>query len=173
MTYLHTRVWGFVLGWAFLMILLAFFVQSRDYYGTNPIVRQRLAVKEAFQAAAAAAPEPQGAPEGAGDGVQPAEAALKEVRRPYTLLNDVLAPIQEGDTPSPASSFTAERCRESDFQARLERTGNYRQLTNNYRRESPDSCSAPLQEKVLGFYRIDPLGPAGCLSSKEWKTRAA
>jgi hypothetical protein len=168
----QTRVWGFILGWAFLMILLAFFVQSRDYYGTNPIVRHRLAVKEAFQVAAAAA-EPQGAQEGAGNGVQPAEASIKEQRKPYTLLNDMLAPIQEGDTPSPASSFTAERCHESDFQARLERTGNYRQLTNNYRRASPDSCSAPLQEKVLGFYRIDPLGPAGCLSSKEWKTRAA
>lgn len=172
----QAKIWGFVLGWAFLMILLAFFVQSRDYYGTNPIVRQRIAVKEAFQAAAAAA-EPQGAAETAGaqgpQPLQPGEAGLADKRRPYTLLNDVLTPIQEGDTPSPASSFTAERCRESDFQARLERTGNYRQLTNNYRRESPDSCSAPLQERVLGYYKIDPLGPAGCLSSKEWKMQVA
>jgi hypothetical protein len=151
----QTRVWGFILGWAFLMILLAFFVQSRDYYGTNPIVRQRLAVKEAFQAAAAAA-EPQGAPETA-QPLQPAEATIKDQRRPYTLLDDVLTPIQEGDTPSPASSFTAERCHASDFQARLELTGNYRQLTNNYRRASPDSCSAPLQEKVLGYYQPPPF----------------
>ncbi len=161
-------VWGFILGWAFLMVLLAFFIQSRDYYGMNPIVRHRLAVKEAFQGAAAAA-EPTGVAEESRTDVQPATAALADKRTPYTLLNDWLTPVQAGDAPSPASSFTAERCHRSDFQTRLERTGTYRQLTNNYKRESPDSCSAPLQETTLGYYKIDALGPSGCLSSKEWK----
>ena len=170
----QSAVWAFILGWAFLMILLAFFVQARDYYGMNPIVRQRLAVKEAFQAAvgAAGSAEPKEMGEEAGGGLQPAAAALAEKRTPYTLLNGWLSPVQAGDTPSPASSFTAERCYESDFQTRLERTGNYRHLTNNYKRESPDSCSAPLQETTLGFYKIDALGPSGCLSSKEWKMQA-
>ncbi len=171
----ETTVWGFILGWAFLMVLLAFFIQARDYYGMNPIVRQRLAVKEAFQAGAGAGPpltEPKDVGEEAGGGLQPAAAALAEPRTPYTLLNGWLSPIEKGDAPSPASSFTAERCHDSDFQTRLERTGNYRQLTNNYKRESPDSCSAPLQDTALGFYKIDPLGSSGCLSNKEWKLQA-
>lgn len=172
-----TKVWGFILGWAFLMVLLAFFVQARDYYGMNPIVRQRLAVKEAFQAGGlgglGAKAEPSGTGEETGS-LQPATAALAQPRTPYTLLNDWLAPVEAGSaSASPASSFTAERCHESDFQTRLERTGNYRQLTNNYKRGSPDSCSAPLQETVLGFYKIDALGPTGCLSSKEWKMQTA
>lgn len=172
----QAAIWGFILGWAFLMLLLAFFVQARDYYGMNPIVRQRLAVKEAFQAGGAGVPgapaEPKDIGEEAGGGLQPAPAALADKRTPYTLLNDWLAPIQAGMAPSPASSFTAEQCHESDFQTRLERTGNYRQLTNNYKRGSPDSCSAPLQETVLGYYKVDALGPSGCLSNKEWKMQA-
>jgi len=166
------KVWAFILGWAFIMILLAFFIQSRDYYGTNPIVRQRLAIKEAFQAGGgAAAVEPTGMQEDAGADVQPAAAALEKARQPYTLLNGWLTPVEAGE-PAPAGSFTAERCRESDFQKRLERTGNYRQLTNNYKRGSPDSCSAPLQENVLGYYKVDALGPGGCLSNTEWKMKA-
>jgi hypothetical protein len=168
----ETTVWGCILGWAFLMVLLAFFIQARDYYGMNPIVRHRLAVKEAFQTLGAPA-EPKDISEEAGPGIQPAAAALADKRTPYTLLNGWLAPVEASDTPSPASSFTAERCHESDFQTRLEPTGNYRQMTNNYKRESPDSCSAPLQETVLGFYKIDALGPSGCLSNKEWKMRAS
>ena len=43
------------------------------------------------------------------------------------------------------------------FQQRLEKTGNYRQLTNNYKRGTPDSCSEPLHEMTLSYYDVKPL----------------
>ena len=40
-------MWGFILGWIFLAIILVFYLQLR---GENPIVRKRQEVVEAFEA---------------------------------------------------------------------------------------------------------------------------
>lgn len=137
----------FILGWIFLTILLVFFIQARDFYGANPIVRRRLDKIEAFQNQ----PRDLDEPSSAGD------PGLSNPRQPFNLLNGWLSPL---DTPLHP---TAKRCHEVDFQTRLERTGNFRQLTNNYKRGDPDSCSAPLQDLTLAFYKTDAIPQNGCI----------
>jgi hypothetical protein len=157
----------------------------RDYYeGANPIVRYRLAQKEGFQGAAARATEVEGVSERTEDrGLSPGTAGLSNMREPYTLLNDWFKPKLPEDSVSgppgrkeeipygrygeavknlykeikalPRGTFNSQTCYETDFQVRLEKTGNYRQLTNNYKRGDPDSCSAPLQDTAMGFYKVD------------------
>ncbi len=83
-----------------------------------------------------------------------------------TVVEDLYS--RTGVLPRPA--FTAQSCYESDFETRLEKTGNFRQLTNNYKRADPDSCTAPLHDTALGFYKVEPLPAAGCLSPTEWQT---
>lgn len=78
----------------------------------------------------------------------PADASLKQPREPYNLLKE-LPPAPRG---SP-SCLTASCCAETDFEWRTNKTGNYLQRTNNYKREFPDSCSAPLTELNLAFYK--------------------
>jgi hypothetical protein len=148
----------------------------------------------------AAAAEPLA--EVAGGGLSPGKAGLENAREPYTLLNGWLEPKLPGEAVTassppgraqeipdgrygevvkdlyketktqPRAVFNSQTCFESDFQARLERTGNYRQLTNNYKRGDPDSCSAPLQDTAMGYYKVDAVPQTGCLSSKEWKRAA-
>ena len=123
-------VWGLV----FAGILLVYKKGSYD----NPIVRARLERVETFQNAE----KPGDFEEETGA----SEATLNKPREPYSLLKDVI-PLS-----SNRSSPTSQRCYDADFQPRIEKTGNYRQLTNNYRRGYPDSCSSPLHEFVLSFY---------------------
>ncbi len=70
-------------------------------------------------------------------------------QHPYHLLNDYLESPQ-----TKVSSVTNQACYGTDFEASIAKTGNFRQLTNNYKREFPDSCSAPLKELVMNFYKI-------------------
>lgn len=70
-------------------------------------------------------------------------------QQPYHLLNDYLESPQ-----SNVSSVTNQACYGMDFEASIAKTGNFRQLTNNYKREFPDSCSAPFKELVMNFYKI-------------------
>ena len=72
--------------------------------------------------------------------------------RPYLLLEDHTE--QSADLIDQLSS---ERCYQTDFKQILEPVGNYRQMTNNFKRGHPDSCSAPRQEMVLSFYQADPV----------------
>ena len=137
-------MWGFILAWIFLTILLVFYLQARDFYGANPIVRRRQEVVEAFQEMSDPDRDAGGDP------------LLGKLRDPYNLLDWI-----------PASEKplypTAKGCREADFQTRLERTGNFRQMTNNYKRGDPDSCSAPLHDLTLAFYKPDPVPQYGCI----------
>ena len=71
----------------------------------------------------------------------------------YSLLSGVL-PLKDSQT---SSKMNSQNCYEGDFQTRLEKVGNFKQLTNNYKRNDPDSCSAPLQEFVTAYYKVDPL----------------
>lgn len=78
----------------------------------------------------------------------PADAGLKQPRKPYNLLEQ-LPPAPRGSI----SCLKASCCAETDFEWRTNLTGNFLQRTNNYKREFPDSCSAPLTELNLAFYK--------------------
>jgi hypothetical protein len=145
--------WMFILGWLFLTVLLTFFVQARDFYGANPIMRPRQGVVEAFQSA----PKVQDSDDPSLLGVKPGDPGLDKPREPYNLLNGWLNPLEK------PMYTNAKECRELDFQTRLERTGNFRQLTNNYKRGDPDSCSAPIQDMTLAFYKTDPIPRGECV----------
>ena len=138
---------NFLLLWAVIISLLGVLYKSRNWMGNNPIVRQRLDRIEGFQEKQ----EIDGIKEKSGE-LSPADSSLENLRKPYSLLQDVL-PVAVGKAPAP----TSKSCYESDFQTRLERTGNFRQLTNNYKRGTPDSCSQPLHDMTLSFYKVEPL----------------
>jgi hypothetical protein len=144
------KVLVFVLGCLFIILLIVFLIQSRLYLGSNTIVRSRIEVQEAFQNEAS-----QKKLEDVEDinlnGMSPADASLNQPRQAYSLLLGWL-PLATENTYT-----TAERCRALDFQPRLERTGNFRQLTNNYKRGDPDSCSGPIQDLSLAFYKTTPV----------------
>ena len=144
------KVLVFVLGCLFIILLIVFLIQSRLYLGSNTIVRSRIEVQEAFQNDAS-----QKKVEDVEDinlnGMSPADASLNQPRQAYSLLLGWLPLATE------TTYTTAERCRALDFQPRLERTGNFRQLTNNYKRGDPDSCSGPIQDLSLAFYKTTPV----------------
>jgi hypothetical protein len=77
----------------------------------------------------------------------------EEVVQPYSLLNGVL-PLKDIQTNG---TLNSQSCYEGDFQTRLEKTGNFKQLTNNYKRNDGESCSAPLQEFVTAYYDVKAL----------------
>ena len=139
--------WTFILGWIFLTILLVFFIQARDFYGANPIMRQRLDRVEAFK----------NPPQDSEETTQAGDPGLANPRQPFNLLGGWLPALDKPVYP------TAKSCHDVDFQIRLERTGNFRQLTNNYKRGDPDSCSAPLQDFTMAFYKTEPVPQYGCI----------
>ncbi len=118
--------------------------------GYFSIVRERIAVKEPFEDGKAAAEPVLGVLEMAPTG--PADANIANQRQPYNLLNGVLPE----DDRNRLSKLSAQTCYEADFENRLQRSS-YRQLTNNYKRLNPDSCSAPFHELVTSFYKVEPL----------------
>jgi len=67
----------------------------------------------------------------------------------YELLADVL----EATPNSGISNTNARSCYATNFERQLEKTGNFRQFTNNYKHGYPDSCSSPFSELVLPFYK--------------------
>lgn len=74
--------------------------------------------------------------------------------QPYHLLSDMLPPPREKESISCVNSRS---CYATDFDRMVSKTGNFRQMTNNYKRGYPDSCSSPYQELVLNFYKADPI----------------
>lgn len=74
--------------------------------------------------------------------------------QPYHLLSDEMEPPRVNETISCVNSRS---CYATDFQRMVDKTGNFRQWTNNYKRNYPDSCSAPTQELVLNFYKTEPM----------------
>ena len=68
--------------------------------------------------------------------------------QPYHLLSDE---FEKGE-----SNVTSRSCYTSDFENVLSETGNFRQITNNYKRGYPDNCSTPFQE-LIGFYKAIPF----------------
>ena len=84
----------------------------------------------------------------------PAPASLNE-RVPYHLLQGVLKDAPKDNQVNNCLNSCA--CYKKDFENRIQLTGNFRQLTNNYKRENPDSCTAPLHELVNNFYEVQKL----------------
>ena len=81
---------------------------------------------------------------------QPSPVDLQN-SQPYHLLSDIMG---EPRVKESISCVNSRSCYATDFERTIEKTGNYRQQTNNYKRKYPDSCSAPMQELVLNFYKI-------------------
>ena len=131
-------------------VALLFIILVTQHVEMNSFVRNRIEVKEAFEDATEAAPV---------NGVlemselSPSPADIEKPRQPYHLLRGVL-PDAASDKPS---DLNAETCYKGDFTKRLEKTENYIQRTNNYKRGTPDSCSAPLSVFVNSFYKVEPL----------------
>jgi hypothetical protein len=83
-------------------------------------------------------------------------------QKPYHLLADEYKPME----PEKISCVNSRNCYATSFDRFLEQTGNFRQMTNNYKRGYPDSCSSPFQELVLSFYKTTPMKmdrPTNCL----------
>lgn len=130
----YLMVWGLV----FLAILVAYRTQSYQ----NPLVFRGLERVEPFENASDFEESVD-----VTENMTPADdTSVNKPREPYSLLNGVLPLSTKKVSP------TSQRCYEADFQSRLEKGGNYRQLTNNYKRAAPDSCSGPLHEFVLAYY---------------------
>jgi hypothetical protein len=73
---------------------------------------------------------------------------------PYTLL-EKLPTTNQAETHYGENALS---CYAKDYWRSHERTGNYRQETNNYKKNYPDSWTSGRGEFVLSFYKGEPLG---------------
>jgi hypothetical protein len=71
--------------------------------------------------------------------------------QPYHLLSDIM---EQPRVKESISCVNSRSCYATDFQRTIEKTGNYKQMTNNYKRKYPDSCSGLEQELTLNFYKV-------------------
>jgi len=78
----------------------------------------------------------------------PADSTLDEARAPYHLLGDYLPPAEER-----LANLKSECAYIADGQRRIEKTGTYGQITNNYKKSKPDNGSTLLRELSLSFYK--------------------
>lgn len=84
-------------------------------------------------------------------------------RSSYLLLSDEMKTLP---ADSGICCVNSRSCFAADFDRLQEKTGNFRQLTNNYKRGYPDSCSSPFQELVLSFYETNGMKidvPKNCI----------
>jgi len=78
----------------------------------------------------------------------PADSSLDEARVPYHLLGDYLEPAE-----GRLANLKSECAYVADGQRRIEKTGTYGQITNNYKKANPDNGSTLLRELSLSFYK--------------------
>lgn len=67
--------------------------------------------------------------------------------KPYLLLED------RQENKDIIDVLTSQSCYETDFSNDLSKVGSYRQMTNNYKRGTPESCSAPRQDVIHSIYQ--------------------
>ena len=120
------------LGITFLFLIALFETFKHNSF---TLIRPALLAKEAFQ----------------NRKLEPDNYDSANADKPYTLLSDTLM------EKNCLGMLDAKRCYLGSFQSRIEKTGNYKQLTNNYRHKDVESCSAPFTEFVNSFYKVDPL----------------
>ena len=77
----------------------------------------------------------------------PADSTVKNPREPYHLLGDYIKPAQER-----IANLTSECAYIADGQRHIEKTGSYGQVTNNYKRKTPDNGTTWLHELSVSFY---------------------
>jgi hypothetical protein len=65
---------------------------------------------------------------------------------------DLLDNLKSDESKRVAIGPTAAKCYGIDYKRTLEKSS-YAQRTNNYQHRRPDSCSAPNQDLILGFYK--------------------
>lgn len=123
-----------LIGFIFLISIAIMETYSVESILVGPIIRPALNVKEAYT------------------DLMPESYNSEYTIDTYSLLSDVIPLKTEG-----LGTLNAESCYAGDFQTRIEKTGNYRQLTNNYKRGDPDSCSSLHQEFTSAFYKVEPL----------------
>lgn len=70
-----------------------------------------------------------------------------DAQHPYHLLQDRLA------ASSMKHAVGSQACYDADYEQKHNKTGNYSQCTNNYKRNHPDSCSSSRQEFIMNFYQ--------------------
>jgi hypothetical protein len=83
----------------------------------------------------------------------PADATLDTPRNPYHLLGDYLEPANNPNEAVRTANLTSECAYIADGQRRIELTGTYGQITNNYKKSKPDNGSTLLRELSLSFYK--------------------
>ena len=81
------------------------------------------------------------------NGPSPAEVYHEH---PYHLLGDMMAPPSDKEALATTNSRS---CYAADFEQTVNKTGNFRQTTNNYKRNYPDSCTGLNQELTMNFYK--------------------
>jgi len=96
----------------------------------------------------------------------PAPFPAGNARDPYALLSDEFK--TDNLPPGSIGTTNAKSCFMKDFGRLIERTGNFKQMTNNFEHGYPDSCSAPYHELILDIYkdkglRVHPDGPSDCI----------
>ncbi len=119
-----------------LLLLLLIGVLAHDVMSAPPVYRPAPAfVREGFVDAR--------------DPMSPSGPAPRKVAagEPYTLLD-----MPTTNQSVPHYGENALSCYAKTFMRKLERTGNYRQETNNYLPNYPDTCSSARGEFVLSFY---------------------
>lgn len=123
-----------VLGVLFLISIALLDRYTLETTSAGPLIRPALNAKEAYT------------------DYTPLSENYDATNKSYSLLDDVLPLKTTG-----LGKLNAERCYAGDFQTRIEKTGSFRQLTNNYKRGDPDSCTSPLQEFTTAFYSVESL----------------
>ena len=78
----------------------------------------------------------------------PADATIDSPRTPYHLLGDYMPAAEER-----LANLTSECAYIADGQRRIEQTGSYGQITNNYKKKNPDNGSTWLHELSVSFYK--------------------
>lgn len=78
----------------------------------------------------------------------PADATITTPRVPYHLLGDYMKPAEER-----IANLTSECAYIADGERRIEKTGSYGQITNNYKRKNPDNGTTLLHELSVSFYQ--------------------
>jgi len=81
------------------------------------------------------------------NGPSPAEVYNEH---PYHLLGDMMAPPSDKEK---LATINSRSCYAADFEQTVNTLGDYRQTTNNYKRNYPDSCSGWNQELTTNFYK--------------------
>jgi len=70
--------------------------------------------------------------------------------KPYHLLSDEMSPPRAKESLSCVNSRS---CYATDFERAHDKTGNFAQVTNNYKRKNPDNGTTWLHELSLSFYK--------------------